>query len=165
MSWPNKYFLHSCSCRLQQQRPWAPSQYTNRRLFVRSRKVSKPRDWYFRWSYRFEIWQAHRQHCCRSACQISEQSDNSEYKSRGFETLRDLTERRLFGYWDGALISGDGGLVGLKCQGGLEPPSIWLIDAFIWPVNGNCWYHQNWFNTGPRLNTKPPYQGIWAFPI
>ena len=55
-------------------------------------------------SYRFEIWQAHRQHCCRSACQISERSDNSKYKSRGFETLRDLTERRLFGYWDGAQV-------------------------------------------------------------
>ena len=48
---------------------------------------------YFQLSYRFEIWQAHRQHCCRSACQVSE-------RSRGFETLRDLTERRLFGYWD-----------------------------------------------------------------
>ena len=82
---------------------WAPSQYPKRRLSVRSRKVSKPRDRYFKLSYRFEIWQAHRQHCCRSACQISERSDNSKYKSRGFETLRDLTERRLFGYWDGAL--------------------------------------------------------------
>ena len=80
---------------------WAPSQYPKRRLFVRSRKVSKPRDWYFKLSYRFEIWQAHQQHCCRSACQFSEGSDNSKYKSRGFETLRDLTERRLFGYWDG----------------------------------------------------------------
>ena len=85
------------------KRGWAPSQYTKRRLFVRSREVSKPRDWYFKLLYRFEIWQAHRQHCCRSACQISERSDNSKYKSRGFETLRDLTERRLFGYWDGAL--------------------------------------------------------------
>ena len=74
-------------------------------LFVRSRKVSKPRDWYSKLSYRFEIWQAHRQHCCRSACQVSERSDNSKYKSRGFETLRDLTERRLFGYWDGVQIS------------------------------------------------------------
>ena len=27
--------------------------------------------------------------CCRSACQISERSDNSKYKSRSFETLRD----------------------------------------------------------------------------
>ena len=84
------------------RRLWAPSQYPKRHLFVRSRKVSKPRDWYFKLSCRFEIWQAHRQHCCRSACQISERSDNSNYKSRGFETLRDLTERRLFGYWDGA---------------------------------------------------------------
>ena len=82
----------------------APSQYQKRRFSVRSRKVSKPRDWYFKLPYRFEIWQAHRQHCCRSACQISERSDNSKYKSRGFETLRDLTERRLFGYWDGALV-------------------------------------------------------------
>ena len=104
MSWPNKYFLHSCSYRLQPQRSWAPSQYTNRNLFVRSRKISKPRDWYFKLSYRFEIWQAHRQHCCRCACQISERSDNSEYKSRGFETLRNLTERRLFGYGDGGPV-------------------------------------------------------------
>ena len=81
----------------------APSQYMKRRLPVRSRKVSKPRDWNFKLSNRLEIWQAHRQHCCRSACQISERSDNSKYKSRDFETLRDLTERRLFGYWDGAL--------------------------------------------------------------
>ena len=82
-----------------------PSQYPKRRLFVRSREVSKPRDWYFKLSHRFAIWQAHRQQCCRSACQISERSGNSKYKSRGFETWRDLTERRLFGYWDGALIA------------------------------------------------------------
>ena len=88
-----------------QHAPWAPSQYPKKRLFVRSRKVSKPRDWYFKLSYRFEIWQAHRQHCCRSACQISERSDNSKYKSRGFESLRDLTKRRLFRYWDGALMT------------------------------------------------------------
>ena len=93
LSWPLAYL---------DRRLWVPSQYPKRRLFLRSRKVSKPRDWYFKLSYRFEIWQAHRQHCCRSACQISERSDNSKYKSRGFETLRDLTERRLFGYWDGA---------------------------------------------------------------
>ena len=84
---------------------WAPSQYTKRCLFVRSREVSKSRDWYFKLLHRFEIWQAHRQPCCQSACQISERSDNSEYKSRGFETLRDLTERRLIGYWDGALVA------------------------------------------------------------
>ena len=70
--------------------PRAPSQYPKRRLIVRSREVSKPRDWYFKLSHRFEIWQAHRQQCCRSACQISERSDNSKYLSRAFETSRDL---------------------------------------------------------------------------
>ena len=84
----------------------APFQCPKRRHFVRSRKVSKPRDWYFKFSYRFEFWQAHRQHCYRSACQISERSDNSKYKSRGFETLRDLTKRCLFGYIDGVPIAG-----------------------------------------------------------
>ena len=69
------------------------------------RKISKSRDWYFKLLHHFEIWQAHRQPCCRSACQISERSDNFKYKSRGFETLRDLTERRLFGYWDVAQLS------------------------------------------------------------
>ena len=33
----------------------APSQYPKICLFVRSRKVSKPRDWYFKLPYRFEI--------------------------------------------------------------------------------------------------------------
>ena len=80
----------------------APSQYPIRRLIVRSREVLKPRDWYFKLSNRFEIWQAHRQQCCRSACQISKRSDNSKYKSRGFETSRDHTIRRIFGHWDGA---------------------------------------------------------------
>ena len=80
----------------------APSQYPKRRLSVRSRKVSKPRDLYLELSDRSEIWQALRQQCCRCACQISKRYDNLKYQSRGFETLRDLTKRRLFGYWDGA---------------------------------------------------------------
>ena len=86
-----------------QQWSRAPSQYPKRRLFVKSRKVSKPRDLYLELSDRSEIWQALRQQCCRCACQISKRYDNSKYQSRGFETLRDLTKRRLFGYWDGAL--------------------------------------------------------------
>ena len=81
---------------------WAPSQYLKRRLSVRSRKVSKPRDLDLELSDRSEIWQALRQQCCRCACQISKRYDNLKYQSRGFETLRDLTKRRLFGYWDGA---------------------------------------------------------------
>ena len=83
---------------------WAPSQYTKRRLSVRSLQVSKPRDLYLELSNRFEIWQALRQQCCRCVCQISKRLDNLKYQSRGFETLRDLTKRRLFGYWDGAQI-------------------------------------------------------------
>ena len=71
---------------------WAPSQYPKRRLFVRSREVSKPRDLYLELSDRSEIWQALRQHCCRCACQISKRYDNLKYRSRGFETLRDLTK-------------------------------------------------------------------------
>ena len=82
----------------------ALSQYQKRRLSVRSRKVSKPRDLYLELSDRSEIWQALRQQCCRCACQISKRYDNLKYQSRGFETLRDLTKRRLFGYWDGALV-------------------------------------------------------------
>ena len=82
----------------------APSQYPKRRLSVRSRKVSKPRDLYLKLSDRSEIWQALRQQCCRCACQISKRYDNLKYQSRGFETLRDLMKRRLFRYWDGAQV-------------------------------------------------------------
>ena len=71
-------------------------------VIVRSRKVSKPRDFYLELSDRFEIWQVHRQHCCRCACQISKRC-NLNYQSRGFETSRDLTIRRLIRYWNGAL--------------------------------------------------------------
>ena len=76
---------------------WAPSQYPKRRLSVRSRKVSKRRDLYLELSDRSEIWQALRQQCCRCACQISQRYDKLKYQSRGFETSRDLTKRRLFG--------------------------------------------------------------------
>ena len=55
---------------------WGPSQYPKRRLSVRSRKVSKPRDLYLELSDRSEIWQALRQQCCRCACQSSKRYDN-----------------------------------------------------------------------------------------
>ena len=54
----------------------APFQYPIRRLIVRSRKVSKPRDFYLELSDRSEIWQAPRQQCCRGACQKSESDTN-----------------------------------------------------------------------------------------
>ena len=80
----------------------APFQYPIRRLIVRSRKVSKPRDLYLELSDRSEIWQAPRQQCCRGACQISKRHEHFNTRSRAFETLRDLTIRRLIGYRNGA---------------------------------------------------------------
>ena len=81
--------------RMSVVRTRAPSQYPKRRLIVRSREVSKSWDLYLELSDRSEIWQALRQHCCRF---------NLKYQSGGFETSRDLTTRRLFGYWDGAPV-------------------------------------------------------------
>ena len=64
---------------------WALLQFSIRCFIVRSHEISKPRDWLFKLWHRFGSWQAHRHQCCRGACQISERSDNSKYKSRGFE--------------------------------------------------------------------------------
>ena len=69
-------------------------------LIVRSREVSKPRDLYSKLFDRSEIWQARRQHRCRSACQISKRRDDLNCQSHGFETLWDLTIRHLIGYWN-----------------------------------------------------------------
>ena len=77
---------------------WARFQHPIRRVIVRSRKVSKPRDWPFELSYRFVIWQALRQQYCRYACKISERSDYIWYKSPAFDSSRYLTIRRLIGY-------------------------------------------------------------------
>ena len=46
-----------------------------------------------------------RQHCCRCACQMSEWWDYSTHKPRGLETLRDVTIKRLIGYWNGAQVT------------------------------------------------------------
>ena len=67
-------------------------------------KTSKPRDWYLEMSDCSEIWQAHRQHCCRCACQISKPCDNSNCQSCSFETSQHRTMRYLIWYWDGALV-------------------------------------------------------------
>ena len=69
--------------------------------------ASKPRDLYLELSDRSEIWQAPRQHCCQCACQISKQSDNSNYQSRVFDTSRDLMIRRPIGYWNVALVDSE----------------------------------------------------------
>ena len=56
--------------------PWCYSiralfQYPIKCLIVRSREVSKPRDWCLKFSDHSKIWQTPRQHCCRCACQIA----------------------------------------------------------------------------------------------
>ena len=66
---------------------WAPIQYPIRRFIVRSREVSKPRDWKFRLSHRFKIGQVAQLQGCKGACQTSEGSDNSKHQSRGFKAL------------------------------------------------------------------------------
>ena len=83
----------------------ASFQYQIRRLTVRPREVSKPRDLYSNSSYCFETWHTLRGHCCRGVCQISERSYNSRYRSHGFETLRVLTIRRLIEYWNRAQVT------------------------------------------------------------
>ena len=66
-----------------------------------------PRDLYLELYDRSEILHAPRQQCCRSACQISKWWDNSNYLSRGFESSRDLTIRRLIGYWNRSLAANE----------------------------------------------------------
>ena len=90
---------------------WALFQYTIRRLIVRSRKVSKQWDLYWELSDCSDIWHAPRQQCCRGVCRISKWCDNSNYQSRGFESSRDLTIRRLIGYWNWALLSIAGDII------------------------------------------------------
>ena len=74
-------------------------QYPIRRLIARSREVSKPLDLYLELYDRSDIWQAHWQHCCRCACQISKRCNDWNYQSRGFETSLDLMIGRIIGYW------------------------------------------------------------------
>ena len=76
-----------------------------RRLFVRCHKVSNPRDLYLKWHDRSNIWQAHRQHCSRYACHLSRRCDYFNYQSRGFQTSRNLTTRRLIEYRNRAPVA------------------------------------------------------------
>ena len=80
---------------------WALFQYPIRHLMTRSHKVSKQWDFYLELSSRSEIWQTPRQHCCRCVCQISKRYEHFNPRPSAFETLRDLTIRRLIWYWNG----------------------------------------------------------------
>ena len=72
LSWPSLKF-------------WVPFQYPIKRLIKTAREVLNPRHWWFKLSYRLEIWKTHQQHYCRGACQISEWSYCSKQKSCGFQ--------------------------------------------------------------------------------
>ena len=77
---------------------WAPFQHPIRRLIVRSREVSMPRNLYLEQSDRCEIWQAPWQHCCRRACQISQWYDNFKLpisRLRDFTRSYDKTSYRI----------------------------------------------------------------------
>ena len=73
--------------------PWEMFQYPIRRLIHGDNFFLMGIVWYCT-----EIWQVPRQQCCWSACQISKWYAHFNTRSRNFETLRDLTKRRLFGY-------------------------------------------------------------------
>ena len=79
---------------------WDPFQYLIRRLIVWSREVSKPGELYLELFDHSEIWQV--QHRCPFACQISKRWDNLNYQSCDLDSSRDLTIRRLIGYWNGS---------------------------------------------------------------
>ena len=79
-------------------RSGAPFQYPISRLIVRSREVSKTRDRVLKCSYRFEIRQAHRQQCCRCACQISKRS-----RLRDFARFCDRTSYQILKQGPGIL--------------------------------------------------------------
>ena len=61
-----------------------PFQYPTIDLLVRSREISKPRDYQFKLLYSFATWQAPQQHCCRDAWQISERLGSSKHKFPDF---------------------------------------------------------------------------------
>ena len=65
------------------------------RLIARSREDLKPRDSYLYIFNRSDIWQAPHQKHWRDACQISERYDDYSNRSRGFESSRDFSVRRL----------------------------------------------------------------------
>ena len=81
-------YLTRCYYALDLLGSWTFIQQADRRLTVRSREASKPRDWMFQWSHRSGIRRASRQRCCRGACQISRDWKSNLTASRLLEVLR-----------------------------------------------------------------------------
>ena len=86
-------------------RPRAIFQFPTRRFIVRSRKVSMPLDLCSKSCDRSSIWLAPRQQCCRPSCQILKRCGNLNYRLRVYDISRDLTIRRLVGYWNRAQVT------------------------------------------------------------
>ena len=111
-----------------------------------------------------EIWQALQQQCCRCGCQISKRYDNLKYQSHGFETLRDLTKRRLFGYWDPrahflSLARSKLRLCSANHRAGYfsNMACDWL--SIAWAYSEQETKNEPWFNIAERLfNTLRPRQ-------
>ena len=73
--------------------PKGPFLHRIRCPMARFREPSKPLYWQFQLSYRFEIWQTHRQHCYRGPCQISGRCGHCNTHSRDFVASWELTIR------------------------------------------------------------------------
>ena len=117
---PSVDYLHKGS--VTWKASWAPSQYPKRRLIVRSREVSKPRDLYL------ELLPM-----CLSNFKAIRQF---KVPISWLRDLRDLTIRRLFGYWDEAQMSWRHHAtnhIGSKSPESY-PKVTWNMPHFIWWV-------------------------------
>ena len=90
---------------------------------------------------RSDIWQAQRQQCCRCARQISKQYDDLNYQSRSFETSRDLTIRRLIGYWNSALLSDAAAFFTRTAPPQVHVTRCWLSAGLCSKVPETWWRH------------------------
>ena len=114
---------------LTRQGTSALSQYPIRRVIVRSRRVLK--SWVFLVIIVLLLWNltgsSEALNCCLCAWQFQSDTIYFNTRSRAFETLRDLTTRRLIGYWNGAAV------VSISCIafGVLQDSSL----TIIWAIN------------------------------
>ena len=80
---------------LRELRNLGPVSISDNTSFFRSRYVSKAWDRVLKCSYRFDISRAHRQQCCREACQIPNWLDNFKCKFRHFARSYNYTSDRI----------------------------------------------------------------------
>ena len=90
----------SLSCDVISLSETAPFSISNKTFYRTTREVSEQRDWLFKLSYRFEIWQAAMLPMCLSNIRAIGQICIQISLLRDF--ARDLTIRRLTGFWNGA---------------------------------------------------------------